>query len=66
MVGILLDNILFTKIYYIGLYRICVIFTTANVYGKNDAYKSMSSAANFIFTVTMKVRVKPSVFTSKF
>ena len=36
------------------------------LYGTRDAYESTSSASNFIFTVAMKVRVKPSVFASKF
>ena len=35
-------------------------------YGTRDAYKLTSSASNFIFTVVMKMRVKLSVFVSKF
>ena len=33
---------------------------------EQDAYKSTASMSNFIFTVVMKVWVKPSVLVSKF
>ena len=50
----------------IDLYRLCVIFTIAHISGTCVVYKLTSGGSNFIFTVVMKMRVKLSVFVSKF
>ena len=65
---IYLTYIPFTKIYCIGLYEPCLIFTVTYVYGTCDAYKSTSSASNFIFTVVMmdnEIVDKTSVFSKQ-
>ena len=36
------------------------------LYGTHETFKLTSSASNFIFAMVIKVRVKPSVFASKF
>ena len=52
---------------YILYGYICyALYTYHCLDGTCDAYKLIFSAANFIFTVVMKVQVKPSVFVSKF
>ena len=45
---------------------IYALYTYHFLDGTCDAYKLIFSTANFIFTVFMKVQVKPSVFASKF
>ena len=42
-----------------------VIYNYHGTYGTRDAYKLTSSASNFIFTVVMKVQVKPSVLAKQ-
>ena len=42
----------------------CYIYHCSH--GTCNGYKSISRTSNFIFTVAMKVRVKPSVFVSNY
>ena len=47
-------------------YILAICYIHHCLYGTGDAYKFISSSSIFIFTVVMKVLVKPSVFASKF
>ena len=52
--------------YILPRYILAICYIHHCLYGTSDAYKFISSTSKFIFTVVMKVLVKPSVFLSKF
>ena len=63
-IRIYLNNVVFRQdILHRSIAAICYIYHC--LYGIRDAHRSTSSASNFIFTVALKVLVKPLVFASK-